>query len=205
MRSDIKACTTCWYRDGRPQSETCERCLTDDTKREYVGDPEAIADVLGARVAELEREVESVGAALAAVPHTCGSHRHIPCAGCEAARVAHSTAHVHDAAERSARIAELERERDEAVAACLRSAGEHPSWAEGYEQQRRRADAASSRVLAAEERCRRMEVELRGVLGAAESLLSPDSSAVDVERLRERVGEARAALAAGESNEVSHA
>ena len=60
-------------------------------------------------------------------------------------------------------------------------------------------DAAQSRALAAEERVKRMEVELLGVLGAAESLLSPDSSTVDIERLRTRVNEARAALAASET------
>ena len=63
-----------------------------------------------------------------------------------------------------------------------------------------RASAAEQRASAAEARVKRLEVELAGVCGAAESLLSPDSSAVDIERLRERVGEARAAS----ESEVSH-
>lgn len=120
-----------------------------------------------------------------------------------------------------ARVAELERHYREA-------APEHNLLAllDLYEGRRREAESRASaaveahsellsriagdgtldameRAAAAEQRAKRLEVELAGVCGAAESLLSQDSSAVDVERLRVRVREARAALAASDS-EASH-
>ena len=120
----------------------------------------------------------------------------------------------HDKRELSAlraRVAELERERDEwqerAGATVLERSELRERVAELERVEKSAATALEnarrleSRALAAEERAKRLEVELRGVLGAAESLLSPDSSAVDIERLRQRVSEARADFAAGESNE----